>query len=168
MLIRAEIPVDAMKIDQLLRNVFNRSKEADMVRRLRKEGLLTLGVVATDETTGNIIGYTAFSPVSVMGQDQQWVALAPLAIANSYNQQTLAKQLISEGMNMLNEFGYTAIVTLGDVDLYHQLGFKLAAHQQLYCALPNTEETFQLCILNNESTANITGLVTYSAPFGFI
>lgn len=168
MLIRAEIPVDAMKIDQLLRNVFHRSQEADAVQQLREEGLLTLGIVATDDVTGDIIGYAAFSPVNVMGQDLQWVALAPLAVTEHLNQQEIAKQLIQEGMDMLNEFGYAAIVTLGASSFYHQLGFKSAANHHLYCQSPDTEEKFQFYKLNNGSATGITGLVTYSTPLTYL
>ena len=47
-----------------------------------EDGLLTLGVVATDDE-GGVVGYAAFSPVDVAGEDRQWVALAPLAVDES-------------------------------------------------------------------------------------
>lgn len=53
MLIRVEIPVDAAGIDNLLRKAFGRDDEADLVQRLREDGLLTLGVVATDDEGGS-------------------------------------------------------------------------------------------------------------------
>ncbi|MCE1763646.1 GNAT family N-acetyltransferase, partial [Enterobacter hormaechei] len=48
MLIRVEIPVDAMGIDRLLRQSFETSAEAELIHQLREDGLLTLGIVATD------------------------------------------------------------------------------------------------------------------------
>lgn len=42
-------------------------------------GFLTLGLVATDDE-GQVIGYVAFSPVDVQGEDLQWVGMAPLAV----------------------------------------------------------------------------------------
>lgn len=71
MLIRVEIPVDAAGIDALLRRAFGRDDEADLVQQLREDGLLTLGVVATDDE-GGVVGYAAFSPVDVAGEDRQW------------------------------------------------------------------------------------------------
>lgn len=65
MLIRVEIPVDAAGIDRLLRNAFPSSEEAELVHRLREDGLLTLGVVATDEE-GGVIGYAALDRKSVV------------------------------------------------------------------------------------------------------
>lgn len=46
MLIRVEIPVDAVGIDVLLHRVFGRDDEADLVQQLREAGLLTLGALS--------------------------------------------------------------------------------------------------------------------------
>ena len=62
MLIRVEIGIDAPGIDALLRRTFGRDAEAQLVHDLREDGLITLGVVATDDE-GQVIGYVAFSPV---------------------------------------------------------------------------------------------------------
>lgn len=79
---------------------------------LREDGFLTLGLVATDDE-GQVVGYVAFSPVDVQGEDLQWVGMAPLAVDENYRGQGLARQLVYEGLDSLNEFGYAAVVTLG-------------------------------------------------------
>lgn len=81
-----EIPVDAPGIDSLLKRAFNRESEAALVRALREDGLLTLGVVATDDE-GGVIGYAAYCPVWIDGEDHQWVALAPLAVDDAWRGQ---------------------------------------------------------------------------------
>ncbi len=43
----------------------------------------------------------------------QWVGMAPLAVDEKYRGQGLARQLVYEGLDSLNEFGYAAVVTLG-------------------------------------------------------
>lgn len=48
MLIRVEIGIDAPGIDAL-RRTFGRDAEAQLVHDLREDGLITLGVVATDD-----------------------------------------------------------------------------------------------------------------------
>ena len=113
MLIRVEIPIDAPGIDALLRRSFESDAEAKLVHDLREDGFLTLGLVATDDE-GQVIGYVAFSPVDVQGEDLQWVGMAPLAVDEKYRGQGLARQLVYEGLDSLNEFGYAAVVTLGD------------------------------------------------------
>ncbi|MEE1707327.1 N-acetyltransferase, partial [Pseudomonas aeruginosa] len=82
---------------------------------------------------GQVIGYVAFSPVDVQGEDLQWVGMAPLAVDEKYRGQGLARQLVYEGLDSLNEFGYAAVVTLGDLALYSRFGFELAAHHDLHC-----------------------------------
>lgn len=135
MLIRVEIPVDAPGIDALLRQSFESNDEADLVQQLREDGLLTLGIVATDDE-GGVVGYAAFSPVEVGGEDRQWVALAPLAVEESLRRQGLAEKLVYEGLDSLNEFGYAAVVVLGDPAYYQRFGFVPAARHQLSCRWP--------------------------------
>lgn len=53
MLIRVEIGIDAPGIDALLRRTFGRDAEAQLVHDLREDGLITLGVVATDDEAGD-------------------------------------------------------------------------------------------------------------------
>ena len=102
MLIRVEIPIDAPGIDALLRRSFESDAEAKLVHDLREDGFLTLGLVATDDE-GQVIGYVAFSPVDVQGEDLQWVGMAPLAVDEKYRGQGLARQLVYEGLDSLND-----------------------------------------------------------------
>lgn len=164
MLIRVEIPVDAPGIDALLRHSFKSNDEADLVQQLREDGLLTLGIVATDDE-GGVVGYAAFSPVEVGGEDRQWVALAPLVVEESLRRQGLAEKLVYEGLDSLNEFGYAAVVVLGDPAYYQRFGFVPAARHQLSCRWPGTEEAFQVYALAEDALNDADGEVVFSAPF---
>ena len=97
MLIRVEIGIDAPGIDALLRRAFASDAEAQLVHDLREDGLITLGLVATDDE-GQVVGYVAFSPVTVQGEELQWVGMAPLAVDENYRGQGLARQLVYEGL----------------------------------------------------------------------
>ncbi|AHG20827.1 acetyltransferase [Chania multitudinisentens RB-25] len=164
MLIRVEIPVDAAGIDALLRKAFGRDDEADLVQQLREDGLLTLGIVATDDE-GGVVGYAAFSPVDVAGVDRQWVGLAPLAVEESLRRQGLGEKLVYEGLDALNEFSYAAVVVLGDPAYYGRFGFQTAAQYALHCRWPGTEAAFQVYPLAADALNGVDGLVEYSAPF---
>ena len=164
MLIRVEIPIDAPGIDALLRRSFESDAEAKLVHDLREDGFLTLGLVATDDE-GQVVGYVAFSPVDVQGEDLQWVGMAPLAVDENYRGQGLARQLGYEGLDSLNEFGYAAVVTLGDPALYSRFGFELAAHYDLHCRWPGTESAFQVHRLAEDALSGVTGLVEYHDHF---
>lgn len=164
MLIRVEIPIDAPGIDALLRRAFNGDGEAGLVHDLREDGLITLGLVATDDE-GQVVGYVAFSPVTIQGEDMQWVGLAPLAVDENYRGQGLARQLVYEGLDSLNEFGYAAVVALGDAAFYNRLGFKQAAHYDLHCRWPGTESAFQIHPLADDALNGVSGLVEYHDHF---
>lgn len=164
MLIRVEIPIDAPGIDALLRRTFESGSEADLIHDLRENGMLTLGLVATDDE-GQVVGYVAFSPVTVKGEDLQWVGLAPLAVDESLRGQGLARQLVYEGLDSLNEFGYAAVVALGDPALYSRFGFELAAHHDLHCRWPGTESAFHIHPLAPDALKGVSGLVEYHDHF---
>ncbi|EOZ5676493.1 GNAT family N-acetyltransferase [Morganella morganii] len=164
MLIRTEIPVDAAGIDTLLRSAFGRDNEADLLHSLREDGLLTLGVVATDDE-GLVVGYAGFTPVDVEGEDCQWVGLAPLAVAEAYRGQGIAKQMVYEGLDSLNEFGYGAVVVLGDPEIYGKWGFKPAAEFDLHCKWLDTAPYFLIYPLENDAADRYHGLVNFSHHF---
>ncbi|MEI7366419.1 N-acetyltransferase [Pectobacterium sp. 1950-15] len=176
MLVRVEIPVDAAGIDSLLRRAFPTGAEADLVHQLREDGLLTLGVVATDDE-GGVVGYAAFSPVLIEGEDRQWVALAPLAVEENLRRQGVGEKLVYEGLDALNEFGYTAVVVLGNPAYYSRFGFVPAAEQQLHCRWPDSKSAFQVYPLadnhfvgedraeGESGFASASGLVEYAEPF---
>ncbi|MGY5955281.1 putative acetyltransferase [Kosakonia sp. BK9b] len=164
MLIRVEIPIDAPGIDALLRRSFGGEGEARLVHDLREEGLITLGFVATDDE-GQVIGYVAFSPVTVEGEELQWVGLAPLAVDDQYRGQGIARQLVYEGLDSLNEFGYAAVVTLGDPAFYGRLGFEKAAQYALRCRWPDSADAFLVHRLADDAFNGVSGLVEYSDHF---
>lgn len=164
MLIRVEIPVDAAGIDALLRRNFGRNDEADLVQQLREDGLLTLGIVATNDE-GGVVGYAAFSPVDVAGENRQWVGLAPLAVDKSLRRQGLGEKLIYAGLDSLNEFSYAAVVVLGDPAYYGRFGFEPAAVYGLHCRWQGAEVAFQVYPLAQDGLSKVSGEVSYSAPF---
>ncbi|EIX1534043.1 N-acetyltransferase [Cronobacter sakazakii] len=164
MLIRVEIPIDAPGIDALLRRAFGRADEAELVHALREDGLLTLGLVATDDE-GQVVGYVAFSPVTVAGEERQWLGLAPLAVDEEWRGQGIGRQLVYEGLDSLNEFGYSAVVTLGAPEFYNRLGFEPAARYDLHCRWPGAEAAFQVHRLADDALNGVHGPVDYHEHF---
>lgn len=164
MLIRTEIGIDAPGIDRLLKNCFGSEQEAERVRQLREQGLLTLGMVATDDE-GQVLGYAAFSPVTLAGEDKGWVLLSPLAIDAACRSLALDEQLVREALDTLNEFGYGAVVARESLPCLTQVGFRPG--EKLYYQLPadNRQQTLLIYPLANDPVGDEAGELQLSAPF---
>lgn len=121
-------------------------------------------MVATDDE-GQVLGYAAFSPVTLNDEDKQWVGLAPLVVDESVRRQGVGKQLIYEGLDTLNEFGYAAVVVLGDPAYFGPYGFEPAARHQLHCRWEGSEAAFQVYKLADDAFSEVEGRIAFSAPF---
>ncbi len=164
MLIRTEIGIDAPGIDRLLKDCFPSEQEAKRVRELREQGLLTLGVVATDDE-GQVLGYAAFSPVTSDGEDSGWVALYPLAVSSEYQQQALDEKLVYEALDTLNEFGYSAVIAENSAACLASVGFTVSESLQYQCPTGHTSQPLRVYPLANGPTDTVSGELTFSAPF---
>jgi putative acetyltransferase len=121
-IIRQEDPGDAGQVRDLLEASFPGYGEAVLVDRLRSDGDIVLSLVAEDQ--GVVIGYIAFSRLTVEGSDEPFhaVALAPLAVYPEYQQQGVATRLIREGHACLAAMGVTLSVVLGEPGYYGRVG----------------------------------------------
>lgn len=164
-LYRDERPQDAAEIRTLLLTAFRSRGEADLVERLRENGRNVIGVVA--EEAGRIVGYTAFSPVSldtgthtVLG-----LGLAPVAVLPEYRRRGIGSALIRGGLELACGSSYAFVVVLGEPDYYHRFGFATASS----FALANefgVDEPFMALLLDRDALPHTGGLVRYSPEFG--
>ncbi len=116
--IRDETPADLAQIAPLLIRAFNGPDEARLVEHLRRDGDLTLSLVA--EAAGTLIGHLALSPVSAA---LPAVALAPVAVHPAMQSRGIGGALIRAA---LQRFPDTTIVVLGDPAYYARFGFTYA------------------------------------------
>lgn len=125
MLLRTEIGLDAAGIDMLVRHGVKDPYLAERIQALREAGFITLGVVATDDE-GKVLGYQAFSPIQVNGEDLHWVVISAAVIDPQYSSTSLAKDLLFEGLDSLNEFSYRAVVGYQALPWLRDQGFSSA------------------------------------------
>lgn len=124
---------DVAAIDALLRTVFPRADEADLVRQLCVDGDMVLMMVAVDENAdrdadgdgGALVGAVAFSrmAVEVGGKAIAAVALAPIAVAESYRRQGVAEALIQAGIERIEAARVVLCFVLGEPAFYARFGF---------------------------------------------
>ena len=134
MVIRIEHRGDAPAIRKVVTTAFERAAhssgtEAAIVEALRSTGGLTLSLVAEKE--GEIVGYAAFSPVTIDGTAGAWFGLGPVAVLPEAQGHRVGHQLISDGLDRLRALGAAGCVVLGDPEYYRRFGFESDA--ALFC-----------------------------------
>ncbi|WP_238303187.1 GNAT family N-acetyltransferase [Sphingomonas phyllosphaerae] len=127
--IRPAASGDVAAIDALLRTVFPRADEADLVRQLCIDGDMVLMMVAVDEDAdengGALVGAVAFSrmTVEVGGKAIAAVALAPVAVAEDYRRQGVAEALVHAGIERIEAARVVLCFALGESAFYARFGF---------------------------------------------
>ena len=166
MKIRTETRSDISSIDTLTYNAFENHPhhepganptEHQIINRLRDANVLTLSLVAEDET--GIVGHVAFSPVTINGHKSNWYGLGPVSVSPERQNEGIGSQLIQTGLSLLKAQGIEGIVLLGEPDYYGRFGFQ--QHPNL--TLPDVPPAFFLKLSLTDTTP--TGEVAYHAAF---
>ena len=120
---------------QLLVGAFGGPSEAALVDRLRRDGDLILTLIATDAARA-IVGHVAFSRLRVEGAGgtSSAVALAPLAVADTYRRRGAGAALVRAGLDQLAAQGETLVFVLGDPAYYTRFGFAPKTAAPFVCA----------------------------------
>lgn len=126
MLIRPEAPTDLDAIHELTWIAFkpmpySAGTEADIIRRLRADGDLTISLVAEED--GEVVGHVAFSPVSIDGRHDGWFGLGPISVKPERQRQGIGKALIAAGLKLLGARGASGCALIGNPEVYGHAGF---------------------------------------------
>lgn len=160
--IRPEQTTDQAAIEHIVRSAFlmeiySNQTEHLLVNELRKNQALTLSLVA--EYQQQILGYLAFSAVTINGQHLGWHGLAPLAVAPSWQNQGVGSQLVQAGLATLHALGTAGCVVLGDPHYYGRFGFRTTSDLSL-AEVP--AEYFQALKFKEHA---VKGVVEYDIAF---
>ncbi len=157
MLIRPETPADHAAIFDLTKAAFapmafSDGTEPQVINNLRKDGDLTLSLVAD---IGEIIGHVAFSPARINESKGQWFALGPISVHANKQRQGIGSALVTEGLKRLSAMGAAGCVLIGNPQVYAPMGFvsdgrltyggldtKFVQYQVLNGSAPQGEITF--------------------------
>lgn len=124
--IRTELLADTGSIRSLIEAAFlgaphSSGTEAAIVDTLRTAGVLTVLLVAVEQD--EIIGYVAFSPVTIPGEQGQWFGLGPIAVRKDRQGKGIGRDLVCSGLDRLARMGADGCVVLGDPRYYRRFGF---------------------------------------------
>jgi len=99
-IVRAENAAERSAIRSINEAAFGGQDEADLVDRLRADGLVLVSLVA--EIQQRIVGHILFSRMSIetTGSSVSAVALAPMAVLPEHQRRGIGGQLIRHGLNL--------------------------------------------------------------------
>jgi putative acetyltransferase len=163
--IRAERPADVDAIDDLNRAAFGGPYEADLVARLRADGLVALSLVAAP-ADGAVVGHILLSPLPTVmdGRAVRALALAPMAVAPAHQGRGVGSRLVSEAIARAKDESWAAIVVLGHPRYYPRFGFSADLARRLQS--PFAGDAFMALELAPGALAGAGGAATYPAAFG--
>lgn len=163
--IRLEEYEDIDAVNSVLVKAFRDTAEAELVKRMREEEEFALSLVA--EEAGRIIGYAAYSPVTVefdLG-GHSFLGLAPLAVLPASQRQGVGTRLVRKGSEACLAMGYRAIFAVGPQEFFNRSGFRRADRFGLYSELDETGDQFQVLPLHVVGMDGMGGLVSYHTYF---
>jgi len=121
--IREEIPGDYDPVEQVHRGAFRGELEAKLVKRLRRDGLVTVSLIATRADA--IVGHILFSELVIEtgANEVKAVSLAPLAVIPEFQRQGIGSELVRKGLALCRERGCGIVLVLGEPEFYTRFGF---------------------------------------------
>jgi putative acetyltransferase len=156
--IRAEEARDRDAVRRVLVEAFGRADEARLVDGLRAAGDIALALVAE---RGEVIGYVAFSRLSLEGEKARALGLAPLAVLPNHQRQGVGSALMREGTAVARAGGHHALVVLGDPAFFRHFGFDTAPSR---LRTPYGGPYLQVLALRPEGAA-LSGAARYPVAF---
>jgi putative acetyltransferase len=164
MLVRKEKPEDCGAIRLVNEEAFGRPDEADLVDRLRAQGVVLASLVA--EVEDMIAGHILFSRMSIETTDKSIaaVALAPLAVIPKFQRQGIGTMLTAHGLDWLREQSEQIVLVLGHPDYYQRFGF--STDKARLIESPLNPKSFMALELKPHALEGIRGKVRYPDAFG--
>lgn len=162
--IRHAAPEDFDAIARVVGAAFGRTDEADLVERLRADGLIAIELVA--ERNDAVAGHVAFSllDVSLDGSPLPALALAPVSVLPRFQSHGLGGALIRTGHDIARADGFDASFVLGHPRYYPRFGYEAAL--AVTFEGPFKGPAFMALALRPGALDGRHGTVTYPPAFG--
>jgi putative acetyltransferase len=162
-IIRPETAGDSAVIRSVHRLAFRSEEEARLVDALRAGGYVRVSLLA--EVGYQVVGHILFSALDIATARQavHALALAPLAVIPSHQNQGIGSALVREGLRACREAGHPIVIVVGHPGFYSRLGFSARLAEPLRS--PFSGPAFMAIELEHNALAGIEGEVRYPQPF---
>ncbi|KAJ3287377.1 hypothetical protein HDU79_005728 [Rhizoclosmatium sp. JEL0117] len=138
--------------------------EQFITNALRRNGLLSVSLVAVDSESNKIIGHVAVSPVTVEGQETKGLfGLGPLSVLPSHQRCGTGSQLVNAALEALRSMSAIGCVVLGNPKFYNRFGFQHTP--SLVLGIPGIPQEYFMFIHLDSSAVKPEGTVHYSSAF---
>ncbi|MCH4886146.1 N-acetyltransferase [Acidaminobacter sp. JC074] len=154
-----ESPDDYKEIDQVLISAFETDEEMKLVNCLRDSNEYIHHLSTVAKLDGKVIGHCMMTKIKVGGHEG-YLALAPVAVHESYQGKSVGSLLIRDSIKRADE--YKGIVVLGHKDYYPKFGFELASKYGIECPFKVPDENYMYLKISDSDS----GVVEYSKAFG--
>lgn len=125
--IRPEAPCDEEAIDAVVLGAFmaqfGSDSEVGLVRNLRGRGELVPDLTLVAEIDARVVGFIAFSEVTLDGERARGLGLAPVAVTPDHQGGGIGGALIRAGLDRATRAGWRFVVLLGHDHYYPRFGF---------------------------------------------
>jgi putative acetyltransferase len=159
MIVRPEAPSDRHAIHAVNVAAFGQPDEAELVDRLRDEGVVLVSLVA--EIDGAAAGHILFTRMFV--GETPAVALAPMAVTPARQRHGIGAALVRRGIEILRERRENVVIVVGHPGYYPRFGFSAAVAAEIEHPFP--PEAFMALELAPGALKDLRGRVRYAAPF---
>ena len=155
---------DRPEVRKVNEAAFERPDEADLIDRLREEGVVLLSLVA--EVESQIVGHILFSRMYIETAQGALpaVSLAPMAVRPSHQRRGVGSHLVRHGLGELRAGGERIVIVVGHKDYYPRFGFACETSRHLSSPFP--VHAFMALELSEGALAEVCGAVRYPAAFG--
>lgn len=163
--IRPEQAADIRAVFAVHRAAFGQPDEAELVDRLRVSARPQVSLVAV-AADGAIVGHIFFSPVTIEGAPDDWLAmgLAPVGVLPARQNAGIGDALCRAGLDACRALGAQAAVVLGHPPYYPRFGFAPAGRFGLHSEY-DAGDAFMALELTPGALADLRGLVRYAPAF---
>ena len=166
--IRKENRNDYSDVYNLNKRAFEEEEEAKLVDLLRKSiaFIPELSLVAIIE--GDIVGHILFTKIKIIddkGNENESLALAPMAVSPKNQKKGIGGKLIRKGFEIATKLNYKSVIVLGHDKYYPKFGFEPTTKWEITSPYDVPSNIFMGIELVNDGLKNVGGMVKYAKEF---
>ena len=164
--IRPEEPGDRDAVRRVNEAAFGTPAEADLVDALRESGDAVPELCLVAVEGGEVVGHICFSRVGLDPDGPELLALAPMAVQPSRQNEGIGSELVREGLLRAEETRFPLVVVLGHPDFYPRFGFDPASAYGVECPYEDVPPESWMAYTLPAYEPGTRGTVAYAPAFG--